>query len=200
MNIALDLAKSGEKVTLVDLDIVNPYFRSSDYGQMLEDSGVHLIAPRYSRSTLDIPSLPAEIASTFESDGYVLIDVGGDDAGATALGRFSSNIGALDYDMLYVVNKYRPLTETSSDAAELLGEIQAASRLRATGVVNNSHLMSFTDADTILSSIPYAEETAAGLGLELRFTTAPKNIARQLDVKNIYPVEIYVTTPWMQKG
>lgn len=185
---------------MVDLDIVNPYFRSSDYTAFLEERGIRMIAPRYSGSTLDIPSIPAEIAATFESDGYVIIDVGGDDAGATALGRFSASIRALDYDMLYVVNKYRPLTGTSDDAAALLGEIEAASRLKATGVVNNSHLMMYTDEETILSSLPYAEKTAAELGLALRFTTAPKDIAGRLDVKNIYPVEVYVKTPWMQKG
>lgn len=197
---AADLAERGEKVTMVDLDIVNPYFRSSDYTAFLEDRGIHMIAPRYSGSTLDIPSIPAEIASTFESDGYVIIDVGGDDAGATALGRFSASIRALDYDMLYVVNKYRPLTGTWGDAASLLGEIEAASRLKATGVVNNSHLMMYTDEETVLSSVPYAEQTAASLGLTVRFTTAPKDIAEKLNIKNIYPVEVYVKTPWMQKG
>lgn len=199
LNLALDLAGAGEKVTVVDMDIVNPYFRSSDSAQLLESHGIRLIAPRYSRTTLDIPALPPEIASTFEyDDGYVIVDVGGDDAGATALGRFSSAINDIDHDMLYVINKYRPLTDAARDAAALLGEIEAASRIRATGIVNNSHLMMYTTARTIRDAVPFAEETAAALGLELRCTTAPRDKAAELsDVKNIYPVDIYVKTPWM---
>lgn len=197
LNLALSMAGKGEAVTLVDLDIVNPYFRSSDYLSLLEERGVRLIAPRYSRSTLDIPALPAEIAATFEMPGRVILDVGGDDAGATALGRFSRYIGELDYDMLYVVNKNRPLTGDSEHAAALLGEIQTASRLKATGVANNTHLMGETTEETVLAGIPFAEETARQLGLPLRFTTAPRAIAEKLGREDIFPVDIHVKTPWM---
>ena len=158
---------------------------------------MRLIAPRYSRSTLDIPALPAEIAATFEMPGRVILDVGGDDAGATALGRFARYIGELDYDMLYVVNKNRPLTGDSEHAAALLGEIQAASRLKATGVANNTHLMGETTEEIILAGIPFAEETARQLNLPLRFTTAPRAIAEKLGREDIFPVDIHVKTPWM---
>ena len=197
LNIALDLAQRGEKVSLVDLDIVNPYFRSSDYRELAEKAGVRLIAPGYAGSTLDSPALPAEIFSVFDSDGYVLFDVGGDDVGATALGRFAPRISRMDYDMLYVVNRYRPITADAGSAEELLGEIEKASRLKATGVVNNSHLMGLTTEKTIMDAVEYGEQTARELGLPLRFTTAPETVAEKLDINNIYPVKIYVKTPWM---
>lgn len=197
LNLALDFARRGEKCAVVDLDIVNPYFRSSDYDELLEKNGVRLIAPRYARSALDVPSLPAEIYSVFDSiDGRVIIDVGGDDAGATALGRYAAKFTGLEYSMLYVVNKYRPLTAESGEAAELLGEIETASRLKATAVVNNSHLMGGTTGETILSSVEYAEEAARMLGLPLLFTTAPRAIADKLTCPDIYPVDIHVRTPW----
>ena len=197
LNLALDFARRGEKCAVVDLDIVNPYFRSSDYDELLEKNGVRLIAPRYARSALDVPSLPAEIYSVFDSiDGRVIIDVGGDDAGATALGRYAAKFAGLEYTMLYVVNKYRPLTAESGEAAELLSEIETASRLKATAVVNNSHLMGGTTAETILSSVEYAEEAARMLGLPLLFTTAPRAIADKLTCPDIYPVDIHVRTPW----
>ena len=197
LNLALDFARRGEKCAVVDLDIVNPYFRSSDYDELLEKNGVRLIAPRYARSALDVPSLPAEIYSVFDSiDGRVIIDVGGDDAGATALGRYAAKFTGLEYSMLYVVNKYRPLTAESGEAAELLGEIETASRLKATAVVNNSHLMGGTTAETILSSVEYAEEAARMLSLPLLFTTAPRSIADKLTRPDIYPVDIHVRTPW----
>jgi hypothetical protein len=194
----VDLAKSGKQVSLVDLDIVNPYFRSSDYRRVAEEAGVRVIAPGYAGSTLDSPALPAEIFSVFEAPGHVIFDVGGDDVGATALGRFAPKIQKIDYELLYVVNKYRPNTAEAAGAEELLREIEAASRLKATGVVNNSHLMGFTEAETIRASLPYAEQTARELWLPLRFTTAPENVAAALgDVENLYPVKIYVKTPWM---
>lgn len=198
LNIAADIAARGEKVALVDLDIVNPYFRSSDYRDVAEKAGIRLIAPGYAGSTLDSPALPAEIFSVFDFDGFVIFDVGGDDVGATALGRFAPKISRIDYDMLYVVNKYRPITADSSSAAELLGEIESASRLKATGVINNSHLMHLTTAETVRDSIPYAKRTADELNLPLHFTTAPEGVSDGLsDIDNLYRVKIYVKTPWM---
>jgi hypothetical protein len=204
INFALDLSRAGESVTLVDLDVVNPYFRSSDSAALLARHNVRLIGPTLAGSTIESSSLPAAIYSTFESDGYVIFDVGGDDAGATALGRFSEHVRALDYDLLYVVNRYRNLTSTPEEAAALLGEIEAASHLKATGVVNNSHLQRETTVATVLDSLEYARETASRLSLPLVCTTVPANLADRFSetpgdaayVENAYPVEVYVRTPW----
>lgn len=204
INLALDFAAAGEQVTLVDLDIVNPYFRSSDYTDLLESRGVRVIAPRFARTTTDTPSLPPEIYSAFVTEGRVLFDVGGDDAGATALGRFASEISKIDYDLLYVVNAYRNLTATPAEAVALLAEIEHASHLKATGVVNNSHLKGDTTADTVLASREYAREVADTLGLPLVATTVPARLAGALEsafcgadsVENLYPVETWVRTPW----
>jgi len=198
LNIALDLVSRGEPVTLVDMDVVNPYFRSSDYRELVEKAGIRLIASAFAGGNLDSPAIPAEVASIFDSPrGYTLIDVGGDDVGATALGRFARKIQAMDYDMLYVVNKYRPITADAASAGEILREIEFKSRLKATGIVNNSHLMGFTTEETILSSLEYARQTASDMGLPLRFTTAPESVADKLDIENLYPVQIHVKTPWM---
>ena len=145
LNIALDLAARGEKVTLVDMDVVKPYFRSSDYREHIAEAGVRLIASAFAGGNLDSPAIPAEIASIFDNpEGYIIVDVGGDDVGATALGRFSRKINAIDYDMLYVINKNRPITADAASAEEILGEIERKSRIKATGIVNNTHLMGFT--------------------------------------------------------
>jgi len=196
LNLAIDAARRGENVTLVDMDIVNPYFRSSEYIPLLESYGVSVIAPSFANTTLDTPSLSAEIYRIFETDGAVIIDAGGDDAGSTALGSFSGRISKIDYDMLYVVNRYRPLTPDAESAAAILREIERASRLRATGVVNNSHLKEFTTPETILDSMDFAQKAAQTLGLPLRFTTAPKEIASRLEIERLYPIDIYVKTPW----
>jgi hypothetical protein len=204
INLALDLARKGEQVTLVDLDIVNPYFRSSDSAALLAENGIALISPTFAGTTLDTPSLPAAIYSAFESAGRVVFDVGGDDAGATTLGRYSGQIRALDYELLYVVNRYRNLTGTAAEAAALLGEIESASHLKATGVVNNSHLQKETTVATVLDSLAYAREAAELLGLPLVCTTVPARLASEFSqqagdatsVENAYPIEVYVRTPW----
>ena len=126
---------------MADLDIVNPYFRSSEYGGLLEEHGVRLIAPVFAGTTLDTPALPPELYSIFEPQtGRVFIDAGGDDAGVTALGGLHGQLEETGYQMLYVINRYRVLSQTPEEAAALLGEIEAASRLKATALVNNSHL------------------------------------------------------------
>ena len=184
-------------MTLVDLDLINPYFRSSEYGELLKSHGVDLIAPLYANTTLDLPTLSPRIASVFDSaEGVVLFDVGGDDAGAAALGGFSTKFQNAGYEMLYVVNQYRVLSTKAAEAESLLYEIEATSRLRATGLVNNSHLKGETTAKTILDSDAYAHETAKRLGLPLKFTTAPRDLASQIDLEHLYPIDIYVKSPW----
>ena len=174
LNLALEAVERGKKVTVVDLDIVNPYFRSSEYRELLEKRGIRLIAPVFAGTTLDTPTLPPEIASIFEENrGTVLIDAGGDDAGVTALGGLHERLEAAGYDMLYVVNRYRVLSQTPEEARRLLREIESASRLKACGIVNNSHLGVETTVETLLEALPFAERTAELTGLPLFFSTAP---------------------------
>ncbi|MCI9273104.1 MAG: ParA family protein [Clostridiales bacterium] len=200
LNLAVDLARQGRKVTLVDLDIVNPYFRSSDYDQVLKRYGIQLIAPLFARTNVDMPALPAQMESVFSMpDRTVIIDVGGDDAGATALGRYSRQIQQLDQvGIYYVINRYRALTTRSEEAASLLKEIESACRLKATGVINNSHVQSLTTAEDVLQSLPFAEETAESLRLPLVMHTCPRPLYTQLSnrVDALYPIDIYVRPPW----
>lgn len=201
VNLAMDLRSTGRDVTLVDLDIVNPYFRSADFAALMEQNGIGLIAPVYARSNLDIPALDGRLDAAIETDRTLVIDVGGDDAGAAALGRYSAKIKeAGGCDMLYVVNAYRYLTQTSEEAAEILGEIERMARLTATGVVNNSNLADITTEDDVVSSIAYAEETAVRYGIPLLFSAVEKKLAagvgERLPGGKIYPVDIYVKKPW----
>lgn len=200
LNLAIDRQSKGERVTVVDLDIVNPYFRCADYTTLMESHGIKVISPSTAGTTIDAPGLTASILSVFDSSGRcVIIDVGGDDAGAFALGRFSNRIAeSNDYQMLYVVNKFRKLTATPQEAVDLLREIEWAGSLRATGIVNNSHLARLTTAKDILESQSYAVEVAKLVGLPLLMTTAPLALEAELTgkVENLFPVEIIVKLPW----
>ncbi|HET6351666.1 MAG TPA: ParA family protein [Coriobacteriia bacterium] len=204
INLALDLARERGQAVLVDLDVVNPYFRSSDYTERLAGHGVSVISPTFAGTTLDVPSLSGAVAGVFSGSAPVVFDVGGDDVGATAIGQYAAQIEAEGYEMLYVVNRYRNLTQTPAEAAELLREIESSSHLSATGVVNNSHLRDDTTLDTLIESLVYATETAALLGLPLMFTTVPVGLAREFaederaatTCVRAYPIQAYVRNPW----
>lgn len=195
LNLASVLRRRGKAVTLVDMDIVNPYFRSSDYRRGLEDAGIRLIAPTYAGTTLDTPALPPEISSVFDApEGHVIFDVGGDDAGATALGCFSNRLDKVDYEFLYVVNQKRNLTATAQEAAEILKEIECASHLRVTGLVNNTHLCDLTDVQTVEDSLPYGLEVSRLTGVPVKLTAADKRLCDGISrfAGELFPVEILV--------
>lgn len=196
-NLALDLRRQGEEVTLADLDIVNPYFRSADFEELAAANGMRLITPQFANSNLDVPALTAGLDAGFGGEGRLIIDVGGDDAGAFALGRFAPRIREKGYSMLYVLNCFRYLTRAPQEAADLMRKIEGASRLRVTHLCNNSNLAGTTAREDVLRSLEFAGEVARLTGLPLLFTAVDRELARQLaDLEGIYPVDIIVKLPW----
>ena len=171
LSVALGLARSGQSVTVADLDIVNPYFRT-------KDSALELICSDYANTNVDIPALPQSMyAITDDRSRKVVVDLGGDDRGALALGRLAPAIlEENDFDLFAVINMFRPLTKTAEETVGVMKEIEAASGLRFTGLVNNSNLGEETTPETVLSSLPYAEETARLTGLPIVMTTVEKDL------------------------
>ncbi len=202
INLALDYAAKGRKVTIVDMDLVNPYFRTSDYRELLESKGIEVIAPVFGHTNLDIPSLPASMYSIFDSKDMVIVDVGGDDVGSTVLGRFRPKFEGLDYDMLYVVNRFRNLTATPEEAVEVLNEIKAVSGLTPTGLINNSHLMQETDAKIIAEGIDFTGRISNLTGLPVKATTLRRDLYNSDikdaydDAEHFYPIDIHVSVCW----
>lgn len=197
VNFALDLANRGEKVTVVDLDIVNPYFRTADFKDLFDKHNITLKAPVYANSNLDIPALNYDLGSIIDEGQYVIIDVGGDDAGATALGRYRpvlENRG--DVKMYCVINKYRYLTATAEETTALMREIEEAAELRCSGIINNPNLGNLTDKKTVETSLPYARAVAEKTGLPLIMTAAKAEFLES--IPDGYPVEIYVKPSWAE--
>ena len=183
----------------MDLDIVNPYFRKFDLTKVFEENNVDLVAPMYANTNLDIPAISFNIEKLASEDGYLIIDVGGDDVGALALGRYHEPFTDLKehIDMYYVINSYRYMTKTPQESLELLGQIETASRMKATAIINNSNLGYETDKDVVLNSIKYAQEIAKTAQLPIKFTSVDEKIkCDELDNINAFYQKIYVKPLW----
>ncbi len=199
VNIAMDIKAQGKSVCVVDLDIVNPYFRTADFKNLFEKNNIKLVTPEYANSNLDIPALSFDLEQLAMSEDYLVIDVGGDDAGATALGRYSQAFERFrdDIEMIYVINAYRYLTQTADDALELMYEIENASHMKHTAIVNNSNLGNETTPEIIEKSLEFADETASKANLPLLYSTCPENIYQDFqNNSDIKPIEIYVKPFW----
>lgn len=192
VNLAVDFAKEGERVTIIDLDIVNPYFRTADFSELFGLLGIKLVAPQFANTNLDIPSLGFDMAAVINGCDRLIIDVGGDDTGAVALGQYATVLGNFGCELYYVVNRYRYLTRTPSEAVELLRDIEQVSRIRAKGIVNCSNLGSQTTADDVKVTADYALKCASEAGVPLALTAAE----RSLGVEGAYPVDVYVRPFW----
>lgn len=198
-NYAIDMAKKGEAVTVVDMDTVNPYYRTADLGDIFEKNGVKLAAPRYAGTNLDVPILDFDIPGLYAEGRNLVIDLGGDDAGAYPLGKFRQFIGLHkdECDILYVVNFCRFLTHNAEEAEEILREIERACGLSATGIVNNSNLGFETDSEIIGSGRLKAEKISALTGLPIFCHTLPDIPSCEgIDREGYYPLTVYIKNVW----
>ena len=182
VNYAIALAKEGKQVVIGDLDIVNPYFRTADSAKELEKAGVKLISPQFANTNVDLPALPAEAYRLVEDKSiYGIMDIGGDDRGAYALGRYVPAIKAENnYRMVFVANCYRPLTRTPEEALEVMGEIEAACGLPFTDIINNANLGPETTPDMVLDAVPYMEKLSELSGLPIFAHAAEISVAQGL--------------------
>ena len=194
-NLALNLARiqrvSCQKTanlqtqSLIDLDVVNPYFRSSDHAAALASFGIRLLGPVYGSSTLDTPSLmPGIDAVIAEANPTrpVIVDVGGDSDGARALARFAPHINRqIGFMVIYVVNSARPEIAEAQDAVAILREIESISGVSATHIAGNTHLKDQTLAETVICSLPYLRLIAQATGLPIAFVTAPRLYVKEVE-------------------
>ncbi len=194
LNLAYRLSEQEKRVAIADLDIVNPYFRTKDSSNILSDLGIRLICSEYANSNVDIPALPQDMyVITEDKNLNVIVDVGGDDRGALALGRIKQAIiDENNYDMLMVINCFRPLTKTAIDTIEVMREIEAACGIKFTGLVNNSNLGNDTTANDIFKSLNYANEIAnlTGLPIVLTAFNEPLECEVKDKVPNPFPLKL----------
>ncbi len=194
VNYAIHLKDMGLPVVIADLDIVNPYFRTKDSESELREKGIELLCSPYAGSNLDIPALPQEMyRAVQDKNTYAVMDIGGDDVGAVALGRFAPFIKEEnDYEMIFVVNFFRPLTRTADEALEIMREVEIASHLKFTAIANNSNLGEDTTVEDILSTVPELKKLSELSDLPVKMTTVKKDLVIALEEKidNVFPLSL----------
>lgn len=194
VNTAAELTKERKNVVVADLDIVNPYFRAKDSEKLFKEKGIKLICSEFANSNVDVPALPPEMyALTDDKSISAVLDIGGDERGALALGRIAPAIlEENNYDMLLVVNCFRPLTPDAQSVIEVKEEIENACKIPFTGIVNNSNLGAETDAQTVLNSVEFANSIKEATGLPVVMTSVIEELIPELEGKipNLFPLEI----------
>ena len=200
LNLAMNLKKENKKVSICDLDIVNPYFRTNDARKLLEENGIKVISSQFANTNVDIPVLPGEVLSVFaDKETYKIFDVGGDDDGAIALGTYFHYISKEPYNMYFVVNTLRPMTSTKEEIYEMARNIEVASRLKITDIVNNTNLQGLTKAEDIVKSIKIVDEAAKMLGVNVKYISGKKeildNLPQELQNKR-FNLDIYLKMPF----
>lgn len=202
VNFAFSLANSGRQVSLVDLDIVNPYFCSREREAQLLQSGIQLIAQSAACRSADVPALPPEVARMFfDNTGSYIVDVGGDDVGARVLSRYQPQFQKSDYDLWLVVNANRPQTGSPAQALAYLHRIEQASRLKVSGIVNNTHLCGQTTLDDVRRGNVLSTQLCQMTGLPLVCNVIPEIVLKKggntAGIEGaLFPIEIQMKKPW----
>ncbi len=196
VNAALSLAGTG-RISVIDMDIVNPYFRTADYSNRLHALGIKVISPRYAGTNLDIPVLDFDVESIVNESDHTIIDVGGSDSGAAAIGKYKDFFSEHkeNFQMLYVFNMYRNCS--AEETVKIMREIETACHIRCTGLVNNSNLGIETTPAVIKNSEEFASEVSRLAGLPIAFTSVTEN---EIADETHFPVKRLVTLPWEKEG
>ena len=202
LNLALKYAKQ-YRTTLVDLDIVNPYFRSGEKAEEMRQAGVRMLMPTYAMTTVDIPALPAEIQSVFEvPSDRVIFDVGGDDTGAAALGRFYPSFMA-NRDctrVMFVINCMRPLTRDADEIIDLAERIQNRGRLKIDMLINNTNLADLTEPEMVENGERITMLCAERLGIDEMITAGKQELLDRCRLKTpTMPIRRYMAPEWMEQ-
>jgi energy-coupling factor transporter ATP-binding protein EcfA2 len=208
VNLACDLRKEYEKVAILDLDIMNPYFRSRERQKMMEDLGIMVQFNSFGYDiTEDLPALSAALKTPLENKDYMaIVDVGGDNDGARVLNQFHKYLIGDDAELLFVVNTNRPETEELDGCLWHIAAIQAETGLKIKGLINNTHLLSETTPADIHEGYQMCKDIEKETGIPIAFSTCREDLVDDLKAANeqagiddmeIYPIKLYMRPSWL---
>ncbi|MCC5437531.1 nucleotide-binding protein [Clostridium botulinum] len=200
INYAMKLAKEGKKVALVDIDIVNPYFCSRSLKEEFDKLGIRVIASDSKLMNAELMVVPGEVMAVFNDKSYeVVMDIGGDDQGATVLGQYNKYFNEEDYDMYFVINNNRPLTSNEKETEDYIKSIEISSRLKVKYLISNTNLSYETTVDHILKGDEIVLELSKKTGLPYKYIVCRKDFVDDIEGKvhgEIFPIDIYMKPPW----
>lgn len=200
VNFALKLKERNPSTAIVDFDIVNPFFRATDAKEVLQSKNIWLVAPLYANTNVDVPALPAEIYTLFEKKEYsVVFDVGGDDLGARALSRFKEEIENDDYEIYFVINTRRPMTDTIDKIEQMISEIEGASRLKVSKLVNNTNLVGETTVEDVIEGHKMIKEVSQKRNIPIAFVSGFSQIVDEVKEKenvDVLHLNGLIKLPW----
>ncbi|AUN19351.1 ATP-binding protein [Clostridium botulinum] len=200
INYAIKLAKEGKKVALVDIDIVNPYFCSRSLKEEFDKLGIRVIASDSKLMNAELMVVPGEVMAVFNDKSYeVVMDIGGDDQGATVLGQYNKYFNEEDYDMYFVVNNNRPLTSNEKETEDYIKSIEISSRLKVKYLISNTNLSYETTVDHILKGDEIVLKLSKKTGLPYKYIVCRKDFVDDIEGKvhgEIFPIDIYMKPPW----
>lgn len=206
LNFAVKYAKQGIKTAIADMDIVNPYFRTADARSILDKYKIDTVASEFASANVDIPILPSGLSRIFSDNTDIgIIDVGGDGDGAYVLGTCRREIERCGYNMYFVVNTKRPLTGTCGDVREYINEIEAASGLNVTHIINNTNLGKCTTADTLMSGREVVKEVSKKTGIPIAFESGTQKVISEIseqekkDNTEKFEMKIFLAMPWEKR-
>jgi hypothetical protein len=188
------------RTAIMDFDIVNPYFRTADAKDILKEKGINIVSSMYANTNVDVPAVPAEINSLFiNKDQRVVLDVGGDDIGARALSAFKEQIQNDDFEMYFVVNVKRPMTDSAEKIEKIIGEIESSSRLKVSSLINNTNILKSSTGEEILEGQKILEKVSLKLGIPIAFTSGFSYIIDKVrkDIKGeVFVMDKFIKLPW----
>ncbi|KUK52164.1 MAG: hypothetical protein XD78_2172 [Desulfotomaculum sp. 46_296] len=198
LNYAVNLHQKGFPVTVVDLDILNHYFRAGTAKKSLEKMGIAMISPREELAYADLPALSPGIYSVLQGGkGYGVLDIGGDDLGAIALSRFREDIPEDGHCFFLVVNPYRPMTADVKGIDKVKRSIESASRLKIHALVSNPNLGHGTDIETVMNGHQIVMKASEELGLPVDFLSIRRDLADLIAVElPLLPMDLFIKPPW----
>ena len=202
LNLAFQQAEKGKCVQIYDIDVVNPYFCSKDKKEELEKQGIEVIASPKELSNAELSVVPAEFLSIFSNQNKEsIVDVGGDDMGATVLSQYRERFEKCGYEMYFVINTKRLQTSTAEDIENYILAIEKASRLKITHLINNTNLGSKTTIDHILQSYAVVKEVSLKTNLPVKYTVVKAQLASELKAyvdSDLMEIKIFMLPEWLQ--